>query len=167
MDHIHQKGPFSAGASVEGPRPAGKTPVAPVRGLVGDALLISADVTHREMWRKVLESEGLHVEEADSGVAAVVAARSIAPVVLCIDLQLRDVPGLLAIDWLRSNPALGTTPIIVTYASATERSNLATLSHVIAVPKPASPETIRNAVVKALGRKQSAAHLEQGGTRSK
>jgi CheY-like chemotaxis protein len=46
-------------------------------------------------------------------IAAVVTARRILPDLILVDEQLRDVPGRDAVLWLRSNPELRSTPIIV------------------------------------------------------
>jgi CheY-like chemotaxis protein len=116
------------------------------------ALLIATDAANRQMCRRVLEENGLRVNAVDSGVAAVVAARALTPDIVCIDAQLRDVPARSAIAWLRSNPPLATTPIIVLIASQSDKVALASLAHNVILFAPVSPDMIRNAVVKTLGR---------------
>ena len=68
--------------------------------------------------RDALKSSGFAVDAVDSGIAAVVAAREDLPDLIFVDVQLRDVPGREAIRWLRSNPALQSTPIIVLTTNA-------------------------------------------------
>ena len=77
------------------------------------ALVVGADPVTLRFCRDALKSSGFAVDAVDSGIAAVVAAREDLPDLIFVDVQLRDVPGREAIRWLRSNPALQSTPIIV------------------------------------------------------
>jgi len=85
-----------------------------------------------------LESSGFAVDAVDSGIAAVVAAREDLPDLIFVDVQLRDVPGPEAIRWLRSNPALQSTPIIVLTAEAEDDAVLAVTRPNPSLRKPVS-----------------------------
>lgn len=61
------------------------------------ALVAEADPAMLRLYREVLESSGFVVEAADSGIAAVVAAREGRPDLILVALQLRDVSGREAI----------------------------------------------------------------------
>jgi DNA-binding response OmpR family regulator len=77
------------------------------------ALVVGADSATLQRCRDALESSGFAADAVDSGIAAVVAARESPPDLVLVDVQLHDVPGREAIGWLRSNPALQLTPIII------------------------------------------------------
>jgi CheY-like chemotaxis protein len=80
----------------------------------------------------------------------VVAARESPPDLVLVDVQLRDVPGDEAIGWLRSNPALQSTPIIVLATNA-EDDVVPTLARAYAsLPKPVSPAAIRRTIREVL-----------------
>ena len=91
-------------------------------------------------------SSGFVVEAVDSGIAAVVAAREERPDVIFVDLQLRDVPGREAIEWLRSNPALRSTPIVILTTKAEDEASLAAIRPDASLRKPVSPQTIRRVI---------------------
>jgi CheY-like chemotaxis protein len=110
------------------------------------ALVVEADPVTLRLCREVLESSGFLVDAADSGIAAVVAAREGHPDLILVDLQLRDVPGGEAIGWLRSNPALRSTPIIVLTANAADDADLIAVRPASSLRKPLSPAAIRRAI---------------------
>jgi CheY-like chemotaxis protein len=83
-----------------------------------------------------------------AGIAAVVAARESPPDLALVDVQLRDVPGREAIGWLRSNPALQSTPIIVLTTNAEDDVVLA--RPYASLPKPVSPAAIRRTIREVL-----------------
>ena len=113
------------------------------------ALVVEADPVTLRLCRDVLESSGFLVDAVDSGIAAVVAARKGRPDLILMDMQLRDVPGGEAVAWLRSNPALRSTPIIVLAANAGDDAALAA-GLGAALRKPLSPATIRRAIHEVL-----------------
>ena len=110
------------------------------------ALVVEAEPETLRLCRDVLEGAGFVVDVVDSGIAAVVAAREERPDLILVDLQLRDVPGREAIGWLRSNPALRSTPIIVLTTNAREDAELAAIRPGASLRKPVSPATIRRAI---------------------
>jgi len=114
------------------------------------ALVVEADPATRQVCRDVLESSGFVVDTMDSGIAAVVAAREEHPDLILIDLQLRDVPGREAIGWLRTNPALRSTPIIVLTADAGDDEDLAATRPGASMRKPVSAVAMRRVVHEVL-----------------
>ena len=69
-----------------------------------------------------------------------------------MDLQLRDVPAREAVEWLRSNPGLRSTPIIVLTANSDEKLDAAAILPGALLRKPVSPMTIRRAISGVLER---------------
>jgi CheY-like chemotaxis protein len=114
------------------------------------ALVVEAELETLRLCRDVLEGSGFVVDAVDSGFAAVVAARRERPDLILVDLQLRDVPGREAIAWLRSNPALRSTPIIILTTNAREDAELAAIYPGALLRKPVSPDTVRRAIGKFL-----------------
>jgi DNA-binding response OmpR family regulator len=114
------------------------------------ALVVGADSATLQLCRDALESSGFAADTVGSGIAAVVAARETPPDLVLVDVQLRDVPGCEAIGWLRSNPALQSTPIIVLTTNA-EDDVVPTLARPYAsLPKPVSPAAIRRTIREVL-----------------
>jgi two-component system, chemotaxis family, chemotaxis protein CheY len=114
------------------------------------ALVVEADPGTLRLCRDALESSGFVVDAVDSGIAAVVVARKRFPDLIFMDLQLRDVPGREAIGWLRSNPALRSTPIIILTTNAEDDSVLAATRPGASLRKPVSPAAIRRAIRELL-----------------
>ncbi len=110
------------------------------------ALLVDADAATNRICREVLEETGFAVHVVHSGIAAVVAARDRPFDLIVIDTQLRDVPGREAMEWLRSNPALRSTPLIALASSAEGRSNLFVARPGTLLRKPISVAMIRRAI---------------------
>ncbi|HEY8016756.1 MAG TPA: hypothetical protein VIE35_13020, partial [Dongiaceae bacterium] len=57
-----------------------------------------------------------------------------------------DVPGREAVEWLRSNPALKSTPVIILTANSEDEADAASLPTGVLLRKPVSPVTIRRAI---------------------
>ena len=114
------------------------------------ALVVEADPGTRKAFQGVLNRCGMVADIVDNGVAAVAMARRKRPDVIIMDLQLRDSAGLEVIQWLRSNPALRSTPVIVltTNAHDVSRSKSWTVDAVLL--KPVSFETMESAIRSAI-----------------
>ena len=114
------------------------------------ALVVEADPGTREVFQGALNRCGLVADMVDNGVAAVARARRKQPDVIIMDLQLRDSAGLEVIQWLRSNPALRSTPVIVltTNAHDVSRSKSWTVDAVLL--KPVSSEAMESAIRSAI-----------------
>jgi CheY-like chemotaxis protein len=81
-----------------------------------------------------------------NGVAAVARARRNQPDVIIMDLQLRDSAGLEVIQWLRSNPALQSTPVIVLTTNAHDLSRSKSWGVDAVLLKPVAAEAMESAV---------------------
>jgi CheY-like chemotaxis protein len=114
------------------------------------ALVVEAEPATLRMCRDVLESYGFVVDAVDSGIAALVAARQGLPELILMGLQLRDVPGREAIGWLRSNPALRATPIIVLTTAAECDADLSATRPGASLRKPLSPSMIQHTIREVL-----------------
>jgi two-component system cell cycle response regulator DivK len=108
------------------------------------ALLVGPDQPTLRLCRDVLESSGFAVDQVDSGIGAVVAAREGRPDVILIDIQLRDVRGREAIGWLRSNASLRATPIIALIAKAD--ADAMRDGFTVPLRKPLSASTVQRAI---------------------
>ncbi len=113
------------------------------------ALVIDADSAARNLYRDVLEGCGFTVRDVGSGVAAVTAARAEAPDVVVMDMQLPDVPGQLAVDWLRSLPGLASTPVItLSWRGDAPAGRMVSPGSWI-ITKPIQPRTLRQVIDRA------------------
>lgn len=110
------------------------------------ALVVEADPGTRKAFQCVLTRCGMVVDMVGNGVAAVARARRKAPDVIIVDMQLRDSPGLEVIQWLRSNPALRSTPVIVLTTNTNDLSRLKTWSVDAVLLKPVSSEAMESAI---------------------
>lgn len=120
------------------------SPAPPSKQACRRALVVGADQSTLRLCRDVLESAGFVVDDVESGIGAVVATREELPDLILMDLQLRDVPGREAIGWLRSNPALRSTPIVVLTTNADATADLA-------LRKPISRATVQRMIHEVLG----------------
>ena len=114
------------------------------------ALVVEAELATMRLCRVALEAAGFVVDLAETGIEAVISARQEHFDLILVDLQLRDVPGREAIEWLRSNPALHATPIIVLTASAGDDADLAAFHPASSLRKPVSLATLRRAIDRVL-----------------
>jgi two-component system, OmpR family, response regulator len=119
-------------------------------GVIRRALVAEAEPEALQLCRDVLEKSGFVVDAVDSGIAAVIAARDQCPDLIFVDLQLRDVPGREAITWLRSNPALRSTPIIVLMMNTDDDLDQAAIQPGAALRKPVSPAAIQRTIREVL-----------------
>src|ERR1700757_4316289 len=82
-------------------------------------ILIADDkATSRELLRTVLENQGYLVTEAADGEQALQQARTIAPDLILLDLQMPRLGGYEVLKELRLDPRYATLPIIALTASA-------------------------------------------------
>jgi two-component system cell cycle response regulator DivK len=110
------------------------------------ALVVNAEATTSQLYRDVLERGGFTVDVVDSGIAAVVTARRVLPDLILVDEQLRDVPGREAVLWLRSNPELRATPIVVLTMGAGDAVDINIATPGALLQKPASIGSIRQII---------------------
>lgn len=110
------------------------------------ALLVGLDTTSRRACREALDRGGFEVETTDSGVAAVAAVRGRVPDVIFVGRQLRDVTSREAMRWLRTNPALQRTPIVVVADEGENGADDEAPTPGIRLLKPLSAMTIERAL---------------------
>ncbi len=110
------------------------------------ALVVEADPGTRKVFQAALNRCSMVADMVDNGVAAVARARRNRPDVIIMDLQLRDSAGLEVIQWLRSNPALTSTPVIVLTTTAHDLSRAKLWSVDAVLLKPVSPEAMESAI---------------------
>lgn len=106
------------------------------------ALLVVADPAMRQLCRQTLGEAGFAVAIGlDRGTAAVTTAREERPDIIILSQQLNDVPASEAVKWLRSNPNLAATPIIILGGKAE-----AAHDHIVVLPRPVSAALLRDAL---------------------
>jgi two-component system chemotaxis response regulator CheY len=103
-----------------------------------------------QLCRDALVSSGFTVDAVDSGIDGIIAARKGLLGLIVMDVQLRDVPGYEAIKWLRSIPALKSTPIIVLTAEAKDDAVLALTRTSPSLRKPVSLAAILRTIHEVL-----------------
>jgi len=115
------------------------------------ALIVEGDSGTLGLCRHVLEAEGYKVDASDSGVEALKLALEVAPSVIFLDLNLRDVLGLQFLEWLRSNPALRSTPVIGIGVLGGDASRFVASGVRAVLNKPLTATAIKHALRAALG----------------
>jgi two-component system cell cycle response regulator DivK len=117
------------------------------------ALVVEADPGTRKVLQHALNRCGMIADVVDNGVAAVARARRHRPDAIVMDLQLRDSGGLEVIQWLRSNPALESTPVIVLTTNAHDLSRSKSWSVDAVLLKPVSADGMEIAIRGAIDRR--------------
>jgi DNA-binding response OmpR family regulator len=113
-------------------------------------LIVAMDPGSRGPLQDVLAQTGFAVDVVDSGVAAVSATRHERPDLIVMDLQLRDFPAEEVIRWLRSNPALDSTPVILLSAHAKDAARSDFWGASALLRMPASPAAIARTIRRVL-----------------
>jgi CheY-like chemotaxis protein len=80
-------------------------------------LVCDDDATTRELIRHVLAADGHAVIETDDGVEALSFAKSSRPALIILDLVLPSLSGLDVLEWLRAEPELQRTPVLLVTAT--------------------------------------------------
>jgi CheY-like chemotaxis protein len=114
------------------------------------ALLATSDCMTRKFCEETLSAIGLSVVVVKDGVAAVIAARDAVPNVILLDFQLRDASGREAAGWLRANPALQSTPIIMLNTASDDGAPPAVARSAMALPRPLVAAALQRVVQNAL-----------------
>ena len=110
------------------------------------ALVVEADPGTRKVFQRALSRCGMVADMVDNGVAAVARARRNQPDVIIMDLQLRDSAGLEVIQWLRSNPALQSTPVIVLTTNALDLTRSKSWAVDAVLLKPVAAEAMESVI---------------------
>lgn len=91
--------------------------VPPPRSLRGGRVLIVDDIeVNRELLRHLLTPEGLVVDEAEDGLAALERIATDPPDVVLLDLQMPRMDGFEMCRRLKSNPATASIPVLMVTA---------------------------------------------------
>jgi CheY-like chemotaxis protein len=80
-------------------------------------LYIEDNVFNRTLVRRILESEGIEVVEADNATDGIEMARQIIPDLILMDLSMPEVDGLTATRKLRDIASLSHVPIVALTAN--------------------------------------------------
>jgi CheY-like chemotaxis protein len=110
------------------------------------ALVVDADTATRRLCRETLEALGFIVEVVETGVAAVAAAREGPPEIIFIEAQLSDVPARTVVVWLRENPVLEGTPVVLLGGRYADGAQAKDGEVGASLAKPVSANAIRRAV---------------------
>jgi CheY-like chemotaxis protein len=114
------------------------------------ALLVVADAGTRQLCNKTLGEAGFAVANGiESGIAAVAAARAQRPDIILLSQQLSDVPAPEAVKWLRANPDIATTPIIILGGKG-ESTGFGNRERITTLSRPITAAHIRSALVEVL-----------------
>ena len=120
----------------------------------GQAVILIADdrASSRELLRTVLERAGYAVLEAEDGVQALSQVRSGHPDLVLLDLQMPELDGFGVLAELRGEPLYRDLPIVALTASAMrgDREKILEAGFTEYLAKPASPEMLRETVVRLL-----------------
>lgn len=83
-------------------------------------LVVEDDPCVAALYRDEFEAAGFHADIAESGRMAIGKLQSQAPSAVILDLMLGDISGVEVLDYVRSQPAIWMTPVVV--LSANHRS---------------------------------------------
>ena len=116
-----------------------------------DILIVEDHPTMREAMRMVLEHEGFAIREAADGQAALAMAKSQAPDLIFLDLNIPGMNGAEVLKVLKADPAMADVRvIIVTATGEEERENVISLGADEYFTKPFSPLALLRTVEKVL-----------------
>ncbi len=76
-------------------------------------LVVDDDPAMRMLVREALEPEGLAVEEAEDGEAALEAFARRAPDLVLLDVQMPRLDGFSVCEWIRARPGAEATPVVM------------------------------------------------------
>lgn len=82
-------------------------------------LIVEDDAKSRRLVRDVLEYQGFRTAEAVAGDDGVRLAKTLAPSLILMDIQLPRLDGVAALRLLRADPATRAIPVVAVTASAT------------------------------------------------
>ncbi len=95
--------------------------------LAGDVLLVEDDGETRDVFRRILEREGVNLIEAENGRVALDRLAESEPALILLDLVMPEMDGFEFVEHLRANPAWQHIPVVVVTAkilTAEERARL-------------------------------------------
>jgi len=116
-------------------------------------ILVADDHEHlRFLVRSTLDSPEYKIIEATDGAQAIALAREVRPDLLILDWMMPEMSGIEVLDALRSDPDVGTLPVIMLTAKAQKADRNEALMKGIRgyLVKPFSPLELIDRVEKAL-----------------
>ena len=120
-------------------------------------LIVEDDATLRELYRTALASVGYSTMAVDDGMAALrLVDANIKPDAVILDLELPRVRGRDVYEELQAHAETSNIPIIIVTGSDT--SDIDPKKFACILKKPASIDTLLDAVVDCLRRKQDAGY---------
>jgi CheY-like chemotaxis protein len=81
-------------------------------------LIVEDNEKNRKLVRMVLQKVGYRTLEAETGEAAIEAAREHSPALVLMDYQLPGIDGIETFRRMRADPAIARMPIVAVTASA-------------------------------------------------
>jgi CheY-like chemotaxis protein len=81
-------------------------------------LYVEDNFHNRRLVRKILESQGYRVLEAEDGVTGLAVVREQRPPLVLLDISLPDLDGLQVVAAMKADPELALIPVIALTASA-------------------------------------------------
>lgn len=118
-------------------------------------LIIEDDADIRTFAGRVLELEGYHVLQAETGKKGLRLAKGNKVHLALLDLRLPNDNGWVILEKMKSDPEISAIPVIIFTASFGEPQKEYALSRGAAdyLVKPLSAHTLKNTVARTLGRK--------------
>ena len=92
---------------------AAAIPLSDARRRADRVLVVDDDATVRDLMRRFLSREGFDVVTAESGAEALVAARTLHPSVITLDVLMPDMDGWSVLQEMKSDPELSGIPVIM------------------------------------------------------
>lgn len=139
----------------------------PIRRGVVQVLVVDDYVDNAESMAMLLRMHGHQVETAQSGPAAVHAARARPPRVVFLDISMPDMNGYEVARELREMFGEGVLLIAVSACEADDRQQLAAASFDLYFTKPADPDQLERLVVEFGASSQSCMVDEKGASHSR
>jgi two-component system chemotaxis sensor kinase CheA len=126
-------------------------------------LLVEDSATIRTFYKKVIESAGFEVIEAETGEQGWVAAYERVPNIICLDLILPDIHGLEVLKKIRANTFTKSIPVLVLttlkdFADVQKAINLG--ANYYSIKGSDSPEKLLGMIDKLLKRNVKNPHSE-------
>lgn len=118
-------------------------------------LLIEDNEQNRYLLTFLLEQHGYRVVSAADGARGIAAARSLAPALILLDIQLPTMDGYAVARALREHDALRDTPIVAvtSYAMPGDREKALEAGCTGYIEKPINPQTFVAEMERSLRRR--------------
>lgn len=117
-------------------------------------LVIDDNAMNRKLFGFLLKNAGCEVFEAEDGRQGLERAKTVAPALILMDIQMPDMDGISALKALRENEATGSIPVIAitSYAMKGDRERFLSEGFIDYISKPIDNEAFLASVKIALDR---------------